>query len=66
MAGITNSLELKAAVSRNNFIQLKNIDPGACINILYALEGATREIRWHHPDKEVKRDLKEFCQTFKC
>ncbi len=65
MVGITNPHELRTIGSRNAFIRIKTIDQGACINMLYALEGAVQEIRWHHLDKEVKQDLKEFYQTFK-
>jgi len=33
---------------------------GACLNMLYALEGAIQGIRWHGLSKETKQELKEF------
>jgi len=43
IAGIKNYQELRAIGSQNAFITLKTIDENACINELYALEGAIRE-----------------------
>ncbi len=59
-AGIKNDIDLRAAGSKEVFIRLKTIDPGACLNMLYALEGAIKDIRWHQLDKQIKFELKEF------
>ncbi len=59
-AGIKNDIDLRAAGSKEVFIRLKTIDPGACLNMLYALEGAIQDIRWHQLDKQIKFELKEF------
>lgn len=40
-------------------------DPGACVNMLYALEGAIRGVRWHDLPKEVKDELKAFHRTLR-
>ena len=58
--GIHSDIELKAIGAKEVFIRLKTIDPGACINMLYAIEGAIQNIRWHHLDKPIKHELKEF------
>jgi DNA transformation protein len=40
------------------------VDPGACYNMLYAIEGAIRGVRWHTMSKEERNQLKkEFDQA---
>lgn len=61
MIGIRNEQELKQIGSENAIIKISTIEnSGACINMLYALEGAIQGIRWHGLDKERKQELKEF------
>lgn len=36
----------------------EGLDPGACYNMLYAIEGAIRGIRWHNIPKEERKQLK--------
>jgi DNA transformation protein and related proteins len=59
-AGIKNENELKLMGSEKAFLLVKGIDPKACINHLYALEGAVQGIRWHNLTKEKKDELQEF------
>lgn len=60
-AGISSSEDLKAIGSENALIRITSLDDrGACINTLYALEGAIQGIRWHDLDKEKKDALREF------
>lgn len=43
------------------FLKIKTIYPEeACINMLYALEGAIQNIRWHKLEKDVEAELLEF------
>ena len=35
-----------------------DVDPGACYNMLYAIEGAIRGVRWHAISKEERNQLK--------
>jgi len=58
--GITSQNDLKSFGSENSFIRLKTVDKNACINILYALEGAIQGIRWHNLDSKRKAELKDF------
>lgn len=59
--GITNETELKSEGSENAIVKISTLEnSGACINMLYALEGAIQGIRWHGLDKEKKQELKEF------
>lgn len=60
LAGIENAVLLKSAGSENAFIRLKAVDPHACINMLYAIEGAIQGIRCHDLDKARKEELREF------
>jgi DNA transformation protein len=58
--GIKTPKDLISTGSENAFIRLKTVDPTACINMLYALEGAIQGIRWHDLDKDKKKELKDF------
>ncbi len=61
MIGIKNEQKLKEVGSENAIIKIATIEAsGACINMLYALEGAIQGIRWHGLDKDRKKELKEF------
>ncbi len=57
--GINSPEELVAAGSISAIIMIHTRYEGACLNMLYALEGAVRGIRWHHLPREVKEELKE-------
>ena len=58
--------ELISVGSENAFIRIKTVDPDACINMLYALEGAIQGIRWHNLTSERKTELTAlFNQTCK-
>lgn len=59
--GVSNDQELKALGSENAIIKISTLENSrACINMLYALEGAINGIRWHELSKERKQELKEF------
>jgi DNA transformation protein and related proteins len=64
-AGISSFNELKSVGSENAFIRLKTIDTNACLNMLYAIEGAIQGIRWHNLDKSKMTELKEFYDHLK-
>lgn len=63
--GIETIKQLIEIGSREAWLRIKNIDDSACINRLYALEGAVQGIRWHSLPQEVKVELKDFYNTFK-
>ena len=66
LVGITTEAELQSEGSENAIIKLATLDDsGVCINMLYALEGAIQGIRWHHLDKDRKRELREFYSQLK-
>lgn len=59
-AGIQTPFELKSAGTENAFLRVRAIDPGACLNMLFALEGAIQGVRWHSLDPARKEELKAF------
>jgi len=64
--GIKTPKQLIEIGSKQAWLRIKGIDDSACINRLYGLEGAIQGVRWHNLSKEVKIELKEFYNTFKC
>ena len=63
--GITSIEQLTKTGSKQAWLKLKEIDPSACIHRLYGLEGAIRGIKKSELPDDVKKDLKEFYNTFK-
>ena len=60
LVGIENANQLINVGAENAFIKLKTVDNDACINMLYAIEGAIQGIRWHDLDESKKEELKVF------
>ena len=59
--GIENEHDLKTIGSENAIIKIATLEnSGACINMLYALEGAIQGIRWHGLDEARKKELSAF------
>lgn len=58
--GIVSFEQLKATGSRQAFLMLQTLDPGACINLLYALEGAIEGIKDYNLPAVKKLELKDF------
>lgn len=56
-AGIRTAEELKAAGSLEAFKRIRANDPGACLSLFSALEGAIRGVRRHALPPEVKKRL---------
>ncbi len=61
-AEIKNIEQLRMIGSEKAFFRLKTVDPDACINMLYALDGAIQGIRWHQLSKKRKEELKFYFQ----
>lgn len=61
--GVSSYEDLKAMGSEDAIMKIATIkDSGACINMLYALEGAIQGIRWHGLSSSKKEELKAFYQ----
>jgi DNA transformation protein len=59
--GIDTPEALKEAGAREAFLRIRaSIDPGACLHMLYGLEGAVRGIPDKLLDADTKSALKEF------
>ena len=58
--GIKSIDELEEAGSKEAWLAIKEIDDSACINRLYALEGAITGIRWFDLSENIKENLKDF------
>ena len=65
LVGINTVEDLKIIGSKEAWLKIKEIDKSACINRLYALEGAIEGIRWHNLSEEKKLMLKEFYEFAK-
>ena len=56
--GIHNYQELTVIGSLEAMLRIQEDDPDVCYNMLYALEGAIRGIRWHTLPKKEREALK--------
>lgn len=63
--GIDSFEKLVLAGSEEAFIRLQTVDPGACLNLLYGLEGAIEGIRWNKLSFEKKQSLQQFYKMTK-
>lgn len=63
--GIETIENLKIIGSENAFLRLSTVDENACLNELFALEGAIQGIRWHNLDKNKKEELRMFYKMCK-
>jgi DNA transformation protein len=57
--------KLKEIGSEGAFLRLQTIDPGACINLLYGLDGAISDTKWNKLSPERKQALLEFYKMTK-
>ena len=58
--GIDSFAKLKAIGSEQAFLLLQTLDPGACLDLLYGLEGAILGIKWNKLPLEKKQALLQF------
>jgi DNA transformation protein len=57
--GIKGYDDLAAMGSIEAVLKIAETDISSCYNMLYALEGAIRGVRWHALPKEERRKLKD-------
>ena len=57
--GVKGRDDLAAMGSIEAVLKIGDTDISACYNMLYALEGAIRDVRWHALPEEERRRLKE-------
>lgn len=58
--GIYTEKQLREIGSKEAFIRIKMIDPGACLHMLYGLQGAIEGIKDVFLAESTKQDLKVF------
>lgn len=62
---VTTAEDLRSLGSREAFRRIRHSDDTACLNKLYALEGAVQGVRWHFLPEAEKKVLKDFMQSLK-
>lgn len=63
--GIDSFEKLASIGSEQAFLRLQAIDPGACLNLLYGLEGAIEGIKWNELPASKKQALLQFFKMAK-
>lgn len=58
--GINTYSELKDLGTEKTFLRLRALDPGACLSLLYGIEGAIEGVKWHSLSPEKKYELQVF------
>ncbi|MFO7369842.1 MAG: TfoX/Sxy family protein [Bacteroidales bacterium] len=64
-AGIDSVSKLKAVGTEQAFLRLQAMDPGACIQLLYGLDGAVSGIKATELSPQRKEELKAFHRMVK-
>ena len=63
--GIDSYEKLVSAGSEGAFIRLRTVDPGACLSLLYGLEGAIEGVKWNRLSADKKQSLQQFFKSLK-
>ncbi len=58
--GVYTPEELIEMGSKEAFLRIRTIDKGACLHMLYGIQGAVEGIRYPLLSQSTKDDLKEF------
>jgi DNA transformation protein len=58
--GVDSMEKLTAIGSEKAFLKIRTLDPGACLSLLYGLEGAILGVKWHEIPADRKQELKQF------
>jgi len=63
--GIDSYEKLVTIGSEGAFIRLQTIDSGACLSLLYGLEGAIEGVKWNKLSADKKQALQQFYKMTK-
>ena len=63
--GIDSFNKLESIGSEQAFLRLQTIDPGACLSLLYGLDGAINGIKWNEISAIRKQELQQFYKMAK-
>jgi len=58
--GISTPEQLKEIGTKEAFLRIRVKDPGACIHMLYGIQGAVEGIKDKYLSEKIKQELKEF------
>lgn len=58
--GIDSFEKLVSIGAEKAFIRIQSIDKGACLSLLYGLDGAIEGIKWNMLSPQRKKELQEF------
>lgn len=61
--GVTTKEELLKMGSKQAFVFIRKIDPGACLHMLYGIQGAIEGVKDSKLSPEIKVSLKEFYKS---
>lgn len=62
-AGITTAEQLREIGTEEAFIRVRMQDPGACINMLYGIQGAVEGIKDKYLEESTKENLRQFYRS---
>jgi DNA transformation protein and related proteins len=65
LVGIDSFEKLVSIGAEQAFIRLQTLDPGACLSLLYGLQGAVEGTKWNELSPEKKQELQEFFKIAK-
>ncbi len=58
--GVYTPQQLVEMGSKDAFVRIRLIDSGACLHMLYGIQGAIEGIRYTQLTENTKRDLRDF------
>ena len=64
--GVSICDELAAMGSVDAVLRIRTFGASACYNMLYALEGAIRGVRWHDLPREIREEVKRAFDLAAC
>lgn len=63
--GINSPDDLRRMGYKEVFLKIRKLDPGACLHMLYGIEGAIENIKDNDLSLETKNQLKSFYNNLK-
>ncbi len=63
VAGITTPEQLREVGTKEAFLRIRAYDPGACMHMLYGIQGAIEGIKDQFLSEGTKQELKKFFKS---
>lgn len=61
--GISTPEQLREIGTKEAFLRIRVIDPGACVHMLYGIQGAVEGIKDNFISEETKQELRKFFRS---